>query len=93
MSLTKARRLQYLGKHPELQSGRARSQSRAWTSSESRTDALLAYARTEEKEAEEKERVHDLLLQSACRRNEKGLPLRHFDVAQACIRASLHEEV
>ena len=25
--------------------------------------------------------------------NEKGLPLRHFDVAQAYIRASLDEEV
>ena len=25
--------------------------------------------------------------------NEKGLPLRHFDVAQACIRASLDKEV
>ena len=43
---TEARRLQHFGKHPELQSGRTRSQSRGWTLSESRTDALLAYGMT-----------------------------------------------
>ena len=59
---TEARRLQHFGKSPELQSGHTRSQSRGWTLSESCTDALLAYARTEAKEAEETERVHDLLL-------------------------------
>ena len=48
---TEARWLQHFGKPPELQSGRTRSQSRGWTLSESCTDALLAYARTEAKEA------------------------------------------
>ena len=60
---TEARRLQHFGKPPELQSGRTRSQPRGWTLSESFTDALLAYARTEAKEAEETERAHDLLLE------------------------------
>ena len=60
---TEARRLRPFGKPPELQSGRTRSQSRGWTLSESCTDALLAYARTEAKEAEETERVHDLQLE------------------------------
>ena len=60
---TKARRLQHFGMPPELQSGRTRSQSRGWTFSESCTDALLAYARTEAKEAEKTEPVHDLLLE------------------------------
>ena len=60
---TEARRLQHFGKPPELQSGHTRSQSRGWTLSESCTDALLAYSRTEAKEAEETERVHDLLLE------------------------------
>ena len=58
-----ARRLQYFGKHPKLQSGRTRSQSRGWALIESCTDALLAYARSEGKEAEETERVYDLLLE------------------------------
>ena len=58
-----ARRLQHFGKPLELQSGRTRSQSRGWTLHESCTDALLAYARTEAKQAEETERVHDLLLE------------------------------
>ena len=39
---TEARRLQYFGKPPELQSGRTRSQSRGWTLSESCTDTLQA---------------------------------------------------
>ena len=60
---TEARRLQHFGKPPELQSGRTRSQSRGWTLSESSTDALLAYARTDAKETEVTERVHDLLLE------------------------------
>ena len=60
---TEARHLQHFSKPPELQSGRTRSQSRGWTFSESCTDALLAYARTEAKEAEETEQVHDLLLE------------------------------
>ena len=60
---TEARHLQHFGKPLELQSGRMRSQSRGWTLSESCTDALLAYASTEVKEAEETERVHDLLLE------------------------------
>ena len=60
---TEARHLQYSGKPPELQSGRTRSQPRGWTLSKSCTDALLAYARTEAKEAEEIEQVHDLLLE------------------------------
>ena len=46
-------------KPPELQSRRTRSQSRGWTLSESCTDVLLAYARTNAIEAEETERVHD----------------------------------
>ena len=46
---TEMRRLQHFGKPPELQSGRAKSRSRGWTLSESYTDALLAYARTEAK--------------------------------------------
>ena len=58
-----ARHLQHFGKPPELQSGRTRSQSRGWTLSESCTDALLAYAKTEAKEAEETEQAHDLLLE------------------------------
>ena len=69
-----ARRLQYLGKPPELQSGRTRSQSRGWTSSESRTDALLAYGRTEVKEAEEEERVHNLLLQEHLEEKRERTP-------------------
>ena len=48
---TEARRLQYFGKPPELQSGRTRSQSRGWTLSESCTDNLQAYARTKAKVA------------------------------------------
>ena len=60
---TEVRRLQHFGKPPELQSGRARSRSRGWTLSESRTNAMLAYASTKAKEAEETERVHDLLLE------------------------------
>ena len=60
---TEARRLQNFGKSSEPQSGRTRSQSWGWTSSESCTDTLLAYARTEAEEAEETERVHDLLLE------------------------------
>ena len=60
---TKVRRLQHLGKPPELQSRRTRSQSWSWALSESCTDALLAHARAEAKEAEERERVHDLLLE------------------------------
>ena len=48
---TEARRLQYFGKPPELQSGRTRSQSRGWTLSESCTDTLQAYARTKAKVA------------------------------------------
>ena len=60
---TEARRLKYFGKPTELHSGRTRSQPRGWTLSKSCTDALLAYARTEAKEAEEIERVHDLLLE------------------------------
>ena len=60
---TGARRLQHFDKPPELQSGCTRSQSRGWTLSESCTDALLAYARTEAKEAEETNRFHDLLLE------------------------------
>ena len=58
-----ARRLQHFGKPPELKSERTRSQSRGWTLSESCTDALLADARTEGKEAEQTERVYDLLLE------------------------------
>ena len=48
---------------PNSRAGRTRSQSRGWTISESCTDALLAYATTELKEAERTERVHDLLLE------------------------------
>ena len=51
---TEARRLQHFDKPPELQSRPTRSQSRGWTLSETCTDALLAYARTEAKEAKEK---------------------------------------
>ena len=69
---TEARRLQHFGKSPELQSGRMRSQSRGWTLRESCTDALLAYARTEAKEAEGTERVHDLLLEERLEENASG---------------------
>ena len=60
---TEARRLQYFGKPLELQSGRTRSPLRGWTLSESSTDTLLSYAKTDVKEAEETERIHDLLLE------------------------------
>ena len=63
LTKTEARRLQHFGKPPELQSRRTRSQSWGWTLSKSCTDALLAHAKTEAKEAEETERVHDLLLE------------------------------
>ena len=52
LTVTEVRRLQHFGKPPELQSGRTRSQPRGWTLSESCTDDLLAYAKTEAKEAE-----------------------------------------
>ena len=57
----------------DFQSGCTRSRSRGWTLSESRTDALLAYARTEGKEAEEIERVHDLLLEERLEEERKWL--------------------
>ena len=41
--------------------------------SESSTDALLAYARTEAKEAEKTERVHDLLLEERLEREREWL--------------------
>ena len=70
---TEVRRLQYFGKPPKLQSGRMRSQSRGWILSESCTDALLAYARTEAKEAEETERVHELLLEGRLEKEREWL--------------------
>ncbi|CAN0428618.1 unnamed protein product, partial [Ascophyllum nodosum] len=70
---TETRRLQHFGKPPELQSGRTRSQSQGWTLNESCTDALLAYARTEAEEAEETERVHDLLLEERLEQEREWL--------------------
>ena len=70
---TDARRLQHFGKPPKLQSGRTRSQSRGWTLSESCTDALLAYARSEGEKAEETERVYDLLLEERLEKKHEWL--------------------
>ena len=70
---TEARRLQHFDKPPKLQSGRTRPQSRGWTLSESCTDALLAYARTEGKYAGETERVYDLLLEERLEKKREWL--------------------
>ena len=70
---TEARRLQHVVKPPELQSGRTGSQSQGWTLSHSCTDALLTYARTGAKEAEETERVHDLLLEESLEEEREWL--------------------
>ena len=48
---TEAIHVQYFGKPPELHSIRTRFQSRGWTLSDSCIDTVLAYARTEAKEA------------------------------------------
>ena len=49
--------------------------------SESCTDTLLAYARTKAKEAEETERVHDLLLEERLEEEREWL-----DELQDCLR-------
>ena len=62
-SHTSKRQQQYKRQPPELQSRCTRSHLWGWTLTESCPDPLLAFARTEAKEAEETERVHELLLE------------------------------
>ena len=70
---TEMRHLQHFDKPLELQSGRTRSQSRRWTLSESCTDDLLAYEKTEVEEAEETERVHDFMLEERLQEEREWL--------------------
>ena len=89
---TEARRLQHLGDLPELQSRRTRSQPRGWTLSECCTHALLAYARTKVKEAEETELVHDLLLEECLEEEREWLNKLQDWFEGRGLRVKQHEE-